>query len=102
METAILFAISVLMSLIIWNKISKEYLWPRVKDRELKKAVQPVLILHSFRFAGLSFLMPGIVRAGLNPCLPHLAISQRLFWLLQRFRWFTAGHSGSFYGYSIF
>lgn len=67
METTILFAISVLTSLIVWNKISKEYFWPRLQELELNKAVQPVLILHSFRFAGLSFLIPGVVNAGLNP-----------------------------------
>lgn len=67
MKTAILFGISVLMSLIVWNKISRKYLWLQIKDRELTKAVQPILILHSFRFAGLSFLIPGVVNAGLNP-----------------------------------
>ena len=67
METAILFGISVLMSLIIWNRLSQKYLWLRIKDMELKKAVQPILILHSFRFAGLCFLVPGVVNAGLNP-----------------------------------
>jgi hypothetical protein len=66
METAILFGVSVLMSLIVWNKISKRYLWLRIKDRQLKEAVPPILILHSFRFAGLSFLIPGVVNAGLN------------------------------------
>lgn len=66
METAILFGISILTSLIIWNKISKKYFWFRIKNLELKKAVQPILILHSFRFAGLSFLVPGVVHAGLN------------------------------------
>jgi len=66
METAILFGISVLMSLIIWNKLSKKYLWAKIKNLQLKKAVQPILILHSFRFAGLCFLVPGVVNAGLN------------------------------------
>jgi hypothetical protein len=67
MEATILFAISVLTSLIVWNKITKKYFWPQFQEAELKKAVQPVLVLHSFRFAGLSFLVPGVVHAGLNP-----------------------------------
>lgn len=67
MEAIILFVISVLASLIVWNKISKKYLWLPFKDLELKKAIQPILFLHSFRFAGLSFLVPGVVNAGLNP-----------------------------------
>lgn len=67
MEATILFAISVLTSLIVWNSISRKYFWPRFQNVELKKAVQPILILHSFRFGGLSFLVPGVVHAGLNP-----------------------------------
>jgi hypothetical protein len=67
METTILFGLSILMSLIAWNKISNKYLWSRVKEMDLKKAVQPVLFLNSFRFAGLSFFIPGIVHEGLNP-----------------------------------
>ena len=67
METTILFAISVLASLIAWNKVSKKYFWPQFKELELKNAVQPILFLHGFRFAGLSFLIPGVVNAGLNP-----------------------------------
>lgn len=67
MEATILFGISVLTSLLVWNKISNKYFWHQFKDQELKKAVQPILFLHSFRFAGLSFLIPGVVNAGLNP-----------------------------------
>jgi len=66
MEAIILFGISVLMSFIVWNKATQKYLWPRIKNLELKKAVQPILILNSFRFAGLSFFVPGVVHAGLN------------------------------------
>ena len=67
METTILFVSTVLMSLIVWNKLSKKYYWLPFKDLELKKAVQPVLFLHSFRFEGLAFLIPGVVHTGLNP-----------------------------------
>lgn len=67
METTILFVISVLTSLIAWNKISRKYFWPKFQDIDLKKAVQPILILHFFRFAGLSFLVPGVVHSGLSP-----------------------------------
>jgi len=67
MEATILFAISVLTSLIVWNSISRKYFWPRFQNVELRKAVQPILVLHSFRFGGLSFLVPGVVHTGLNP-----------------------------------
>lgn len=67
MQTAILFAISVFTSFIVWTKISAKYLWPNIKDKQLTKAAQPILILHLFRFAGLSFFVPGVVHPGLNP-----------------------------------
>ncbi|HEX3385151.1 MAG TPA: hypothetical protein VHS53_08190 [Mucilaginibacter sp.] len=67
MEATILFAVSVLTGLIVWNKISRKYLWLPYKDRGLKEAAEPILFLHSFRFAGLSFLIPGVVHAGLDP-----------------------------------
>jgi hypothetical protein len=85
MEAAILFIIDVLTSLIIWNKLSKKYFLPRIKSLELKKAVQPILVLHCFRFAGLSFLVPGVVNTGLilhGQYRLHLAILPQLFWLL--------------------
>src|ERR1700749_1939455 len=66
MEATILFAISVLTSFIVWDKISRKYFWPRLQELDLKKAVQPILFLHSFRFAGLSFLIPGVVHTGLD------------------------------------
>jgi hypothetical protein len=66
METTVFFAISIVMSFLVWNKASRKYLWPRINDLELKNAIQPILFLHCFRFAGLSFLIPGVVNAGLN------------------------------------
>lgn len=67
MESTILFAVSILAALIVWNKISRKYLWLPYKNLELKEAAQPILLLHTFRFAGLSFLIPGVVHPGLNP-----------------------------------
>ena len=67
MEATIFFSISVLMSLIVWNKFSNQYFWGRAKNEDLKKAVQPILFLHAFRFGGLSFLLTGVVHPGLDP-----------------------------------
>lgn len=67
MKTGIIpFAISVLMSFIVWNKIIATYFWQRIQGLEIKKAVKPILFLHSFRFGGLAFLVPGAVAANLN------------------------------------
>jgi len=67
MEITLIFVTSVSISLIVWYMIMKTYFFPRVKEFELKKALQPILFLHSFRFVGLAFLMPGVVGTDLNP-----------------------------------
>jgi len=65
--TNLFFGVSILMSLIAWNQAGNRYFGFRNKDREFKTAVTPILLLHSFRFIGLSFLVPGVVNAGLDP-----------------------------------
>lgn len=65
--TNLIFGASIIMSLIAWNQVGKRYLGFQQKDREFKTAVTPILLLHSFRFIGLSFLVPGVVNASLNP-----------------------------------
>jgi len=65
--TNLLFGASVIMSLIAWNQVGNRYFGFRNKDRDFRTAVTPILLLHSFRFIGLSFLVPGVVNAGLAP-----------------------------------
>jgi len=43
------------------------YLWPVLRDRPRDRALPPLLLLHSFRFIGLAFLVPGVV----SPDLPE-------------------------------
>jgi hypothetical protein len=67
MQTGTLFfAISILMSFAVWNRINKVYLWPQIKGQEPQKGIQYILFLHCFRFGGLAFLVPGVAGAGLN------------------------------------
>lgn len=61
------------MSFMIWNRIIRIYFGSRSKDLGLKKAVQPILFLHSFRFVGLAFLVPGVVGPNLNPAWANSA-----------------------------
>jgi hypothetical protein len=66
MLTLALFGISVLFSLIAWTILAHHYIWPELRDRTRADALRPILMLHSFRFVGLSFLIPGVV----SPNLP--------------------------------
>jgi hypothetical protein len=56
-----LFGISVLLSFIGWGIFAAHYLWPELRRQSRVAALRPLLILHSFRFIGLAFLVPGVV-----------------------------------------
>src|SRR5215472_7971114 len=47
--------------------VAARYIWPDLRIRQRTEALRPLLILHSFRFLGLAFLVPGVV----SPDLPH-------------------------------
>jgi hypothetical protein len=42
------------------------YLWPWLQTLDRNDALLPLVVLHTFRFVGLSFLVPGVV----SPSLP--------------------------------
>ena len=58
---------SIAFSLIAWGIVAARYLWPQLRLRERSEALRPLLVLHSFRFIGLAFLIPGVV----SPDLPR-------------------------------
>src|SRR5215510_4848504 len=67
MSQSILFLItSVGFSFIAWGIVVAWYVWPELRGRSRAEAMRPLLVLHSFRFVGLSFLVPGVV----SPNLP--------------------------------
>jgi hypothetical protein len=53
------------LSLIAWGIVVAWYVWPQLRDRSRAEAMRPLLVLHGFRFVGLSFLVPGVVSADL-------------------------------------
>jgi len=61
-----LFGISVALSFVAWGIVAARYLWPVLRDQPRATALRPLLLLHSFRFIGLAFLVPGVV----SPDLP--------------------------------
>ena len=57
---------SIAFSLVAWGIVTARYIWPELRDRQRAEALRPLLILHSFRFIGLVFMVPGVV----SPDLP--------------------------------
>ena len=60
------FFASIVFSFIAWGIVTARYIWPEIRLRPRAEALRPLLILHSFRFIGLAFLVPGVV----SPELP--------------------------------
>ena len=42
------------------------YVWPVLRRQRADDALQPLLILHTFRFVGLAFIVPGVVSPDLT------------------------------------
>jgi hypothetical protein len=66
MTVQLLFGTSVAFSFIAWAVVVDLYIWPQLRSRSRVDALRPLLVLHAFRFIGLSFLVPGVV----SPDLP--------------------------------
>ena len=66
MAPQISFFVSIAFSLIAWGIVAGRYIWPELRLRQRAEALRPLLMLHSFRFMGLAFLVPGVV----SPDLP--------------------------------
>jgi hypothetical protein len=49
-----------------WGILAARYLWPALRNLPRAQALQPLLLLHCFRFVGLAFLVHGVV----SPDLP--------------------------------
>ncbi len=67
------FFVSIAFSLIAWSIVTARYIWPELRLRPRAEALRPLLILHSFRFIGLAFLVPGVVSPDLPPAFAHSA-----------------------------
>ena len=66
MPPQLYFFTSIVFAFIAWGIVAKRYIWPRLRLLPRTEALRPLLILHSFRFVGLAFVVPGVV----SPDLP--------------------------------
>ena len=67
------FFVSIAFSLIAWGIVAARYIWPELRTRQRADALGPLLVLHSFRFIGLAFLVPGVVSPDLPAAFAHSA-----------------------------
>jgi hypothetical protein len=73
MPPQLCFFVSIAFGFIAWGIVAKRYMWPKLRLLQRAEALRPLLILHSFRFIGLAFLVPGVVSADLPSAFAHSA-----------------------------
>ena len=66
MSAETLFRIQLVFGYVAWLLCFRVYIWPRLKAMDRYDAQRAIATLHSFRFFGLAFILPGIV----GPALP--------------------------------
>lgn len=73
MQSQVWFFTSIAFSCIAWGVVASRYMWPELRFRQRAEALRPLLVLHSFRFIGLAFLVPGVVSPDVPPAFAHAA-----------------------------
>ena len=71
MSPAMIFDSHLILGYVAWLLCFGTYIWPRLKRMDPYDAQRAIATLHSFRFFGLVFILPGVV----GPNLPaHFAV----------------------------
>jgi len=66
MSPALIFQIQLALGYVAWLLCFRAYIWPWLKSMDRIEAHRAIATLHSFRFFGLVFILPGVV----GPNLP--------------------------------
>jgi hypothetical protein len=66
MSPELIFQSQLVLGYVAWLLCFRVYVWPRLKSMDPFDAQRAIATLHSFRFFGLVFILPGVV----SPDLP--------------------------------
>ncbi|HVU47905.1 MAG TPA: hypothetical protein VHD85_17365 [Terracidiphilus sp.] len=61
MPPLVIFQLQLVLGYVAWLLCFGVYIWPRLKAMDRVNAQRAIATLHSFRFFGLVFILPGIV-----------------------------------------
>src|SRR5215471_11885268 len=76
MSPEMVFRIHLVLGYVAWLLCFRVYIWPRLKSADRIEAQRAVATLHSFRFFGLVFILPGFV----GPNLPASFATFAAYW----------------------
>ena len=65
--------LSITFSMLAWTLVFRWYIHPASKKYSVEQVVKPFLLLHSFRYIGLMFLVPGVTSEVLDTRFAHPA-----------------------------
>jgi len=65
MSPAMIFSTHLVLGYIPWLLWFSAYFWPKLRTMDRVEAQRAIALLHSFRFFGLVFIVPGVVGAAL-------------------------------------
>ena len=66
MPIELILPVSMVMSILAWTLIFAWYVHPVLRKATFFAAMRPLLLLHSFRYLGLMFLIPGVTAEALD------------------------------------
>ena len=61
MQPAVIFNIHLVLGYAAWALCFRTYIWPRLRSMDVADANRAIATLHSFRFFGLVFILPGMI-----------------------------------------
>src|SRR5215470_16901770 len=76
MSPQTVFNIHLILGYVAWLLCFRTYILPRLKAMDLVAALRAIATLHSFRFFGLVFILPGVV----GPNLPASFANFAAYW----------------------
>lgn len=76
MSTQLVFQTHLVLGYVAWLLCFGTYVWPRLKAADPVAAQRAIATLHSFRFFGLVFIVPGVV----SPDLPASFAAFAAYW----------------------
>ncbi len=76
MSTQLLFQTHLVLGYVAWLLCFGVYIWPRLKAMDHFEVQRAIATLHSFRFFGLVFILPGVV----SPDLPASFATFAAYW----------------------
>jgi hypothetical protein len=66
MNRELIMPLSLLFGLVAFGLAAQWYVMPWLQSVSRKRALTPLLLLHSFRYVGLAFLIPGVTAQALD------------------------------------